>query len=140
MRIKSLDMIAKPSGPGVPAYYQKYIDLVDATDLLSALEIGKTNTIRLMQGLSSEQLHFSYAPGKWSIAQVFTHIMDTERVFIYRALAFARGDQTALPGFDENAYAAQDFSESRTASNLLAEYESVRQATTSFFRYANSAA
>lgn len=140
MRIKNHDMIAKPTGPGVPGYYQKYIDLIAEDDLLLALEAGRAKTEQLIRELSESQLHIAYAPGKWTIAQVLLHIMDTERVFSYRALAFVRGDQNALPGFDENAYAANDFSRQRTIKDVLQEYEAVRQATLALFGHASGSA
>ena len=74
-----------------------------------------------------------YAPGKWSIREVVGHICDAERVFLYRALRFARNDSTPLPGFDENAFVSASRFDDRALAGLVAEFEAVRAATVPFF-------
>jgi len=79
--------------------------------------------------LTEEQALQVYAPGKWTSKQMLLHIIDTERVFAYRALRFARGDAQALAGFDENDYADNGGANARSMNDLLAEYAAVRAAT-----------
>jgi hypothetical protein len=75
-----------------------------------------------------------YAPGKWSVKEVVCHLADAERVFAYRALSIARGDQTPLPGFDENAWAPQSGADARPIGDLLDEFTAVRAATVRLLR------
>ncbi len=133
-------MIAKPSGDGVPAYYQKYFDLVLEDDLGFALDSGRSQMLALLNEVPDSKLSFSYAPGKWSLAQVLLHIMDTERVLNYRALAFARCETQSLPGFNEQVYAENAGAEKRQKADLLAEYEGIRAASITFFKHCDPTA
>ena len=83
--------------------------------------------------LSDRDANFRYAEGKWSIKEVIGHIADVERIFVFRALCFARGEAVALPGFDENEYARQSNAGSRPLKDLVDELRTVRAATVSFF-------
>jgi uncharacterized damage-inducible protein DinB len=74
-----------------------------------------------------------YAPNKWSVKELVQHLVDTERVFSSRALAFARGDATELPGFDENAYAAASHADDRVLEEILEEHAAVRMASLALF-------
>jgi uncharacterized damage-inducible protein DinB len=115
-------------------YYGRYIALVPDGDIIAQLERQVETTTRVLGGLSAEQAEHRYAPGKWSIKEVVGHITDAERIFAYRALRFARGDATPLPGFDENAYVpAGDFGQ-RSLGELAAELRTVRAATLAMFR------
>jgi uncharacterized damage-inducible protein DinB len=86
-------------------YFSRYIDLVPENDVVTALEAQSDETQKLFASLDDERAAYRYAPDKWSIKGVIGHMTDTERVFAYRLLAIARGDETPLPGFDENEYA-----------------------------------
>jgi hypothetical protein len=77
---------------------------------------------------------FRYAPGKWSIKQVLLHLSDVERVFVYRAMRFARRDATPLPGFDEDAWAPESGADDRSLADLAAEWAAVRRASLALFR------
>jgi uncharacterized damage-inducible protein DinB len=121
-------------------YYGRYIALVPDGDIIAQLERQVETTTRVLGGLSAEQAEHRYAPGKWSIKEVVGHIADAERIFAYRALRFARGDATPLPGFDENAYVpAGDFGQ-RSLGELAAELRTVRAATLAMFRGLSDAA
>jgi hypothetical protein len=87
----------------------------------------------LLRPVSEDIAAFRYDEGKWSVKQVIGHLIDVERIMTYRALRVARGDQTPLPGFDENAYAQTAGSDQRTLRSLLAELEATRAATAAFF-------
>ena len=124
----------------LPPSYQRYADLVSEKDLPDALEKQGRFTSSLLHSTSEEKAALRYAPGKWSVKQVVGHMTDCERVFTYRAMAFARGEQQSLPGFDENPYAeAGEFD--RLSMRLLADaYEAVRRSTVLLFRGLSDAA
>jgi len=126
---------ARPeSGTYVP-YFINYIGRVpEGAEPLTLLAEQPAELRQLLGGLSEEQALTSYGPGKWTIKEVLLHLIDTERIFAYRALRVARGDQQPLPGFDENEYAAQSGANARPLPDLLAEYEAVRQASLTLFR------
>src|SRR6186713_638855 len=83
-------------------YYFNYIDQVPSGDIREVLAAQAVDILPLLEGISEEQSTGRYAPDKWSIRQVLSHINDTERVFTMRAFWFARGYDTALPGFDQD--------------------------------------
>ena len=115
-------------------YYETYISKVPPKgDLLTVLEDQRRETQQLLAGLSDTKALHRYAPGKWSIKEVVGHLMDTERVFCYRALAFARGDANSLPGFDEKAWAPAGRFDARSLTDLAAESDAVRRATIALF-------
>src|SRR4051794_35586075 len=92
----------RPHPDEAAPYYFTYIDRVTTDDILGELKTQLDRTLHLAATISEEKSLHHYAPEKWSIRQVLNHINDTERVFLYRALWFARGFETPLPGFDQN--------------------------------------
>lgn len=114
------------------AYYDRYVALVPAGDIIALLSVQIDDTTALLRDLTEEQALHAYAPGKWSIKEVLGHIMDAERVFMQRALRFARGDETPLPSFDENAYAVAGSFNTRPLASLISELTAVRRATIAF--------
>src|SRR5438034_2506504 len=96
--------IPRPEPSEYVLYYETYLSKVPKGDLLTLLEDQRRETQQLLSGLSEAKALHRYAPGKWSIKEVVGHLMDTERVFCYRALAFGRADANPLPGFDEKAW------------------------------------
>src|SRR5213595_2158245 len=96
--------IPRPEPSEYVPYYETYLSKVPKGNLLTLLEDQRRETQQLLSGLSEAKALHRYAPGKWSIKEVVGHLMDTERVFCYRALAFARADANPLPGFDEKAW------------------------------------
>ncbi|MCS6795975.1 MAG: DinB family protein, partial [Raineya sp.] len=80
-----------------------------------------------------EKANFAYAPGKWTIKEILLHLTDSERVLSYRAMAFARGELQALPGFDQDTYVHNSQAQKRTLQSILAEFEAVRKATIALF-------
>ncbi len=115
-------------------YFQKYIDLVIGDNPIKALE----NQIIAMQAFLSEipedKENYRYAEGKWSIKEIIGHLIDTERIFGYRALCFARQDKTLLPGYEENDYVAHANFEKRSFYNLVHEYNLVRESHLALFK------
>ena len=108
-------------------YFDNYISLVKGENILAALESNYKITQQFLKSIPEEKGDYSYADGKWSVKQVIIHITDTERVFAYRALSIARGDNTALPGYDENVWADNCAAEKRTLADVVEEFLSVRQ-------------
>src|SRR5947209_2895412 len=96
--------IARPQPGEYNEYYDRYISLVQETDLLSTLEQQQRRMREMLSGISDERANLSYAPGKWTTKEVLGHIVDTERMFNYRALRIARGDQTPIEGFEQDDY------------------------------------
>jgi hypothetical protein len=116
------------------AYYQKYIDLVPDDDIRMILRVQLADTLALLRPVSENKAAFRYGPDKWSIKQVVGHLIDAERVFLYRATCIARGDRTPLPSFDENKYVDGANFDQRTFQGLLAELEAARASTAAFFQ------
>ena len=117
-----------------PEYYQKYTGLLPDTELIELLESQKEAMLSLFNSSEEVNLQFSYAEGKWTIAQVLQHMLDTERIFQYRALCISRKDSSSLPGFDQDRYVANSKANERTLSGLLDEYKAVRNSTISLFK------
>lgn len=118
-------------------YYQTYINALDpAIDLIDELEISLYNTIKFIQDIPMDKFDYRYAEGKWTIKEIIQHIIDTERIFAYRALRFSRNDKTELPGFDENSFAdvVNPVANKRHLKDLLTELTIVRQATITLFK------
>ncbi len=114
-------------------FYGGYIAKVADGDVVHQLEEQIVDTLGLLESLPEEKAGHRYAEGKWSIREVVGHLCDTERVFSYRAMRFARADATRLPGFDENHFVANGRFEGRSLQSLAEELETVRWATVAFF-------
>jgi DinB superfamily len=113
-----------------------YIARIEADeDVLAVLEEQLGAVPERFGKIPESRGGFRYAPDKWSIKDIVAHLSDVERVFSYRALRFARGDTTALPGFDQDAYAPEAGADRRTLADLVAEWGDVRRATLALFRH-----
>lgn len=115
-------------------FYATYLNKVGEEELLVALENTKDWFVAYTAERSVAQLAHRYAPGKWTVAEVLLHLIDSERIFQYRAFRFSRNDKTALPGFDQDIYVEQSNSEVRTKTDIIAEFLSVREATLTLFK------
>lgn len=129
----------RPSPASYPAYFNTYIKLVADENIVAALENQFEQAIDFFNQITEEQSHYQYAEDKWTIRQVMQHISDAERIFCYRALAFARNDQSILPSFDENSYAAHSNGYHQKWGALVSEFGAVRNATIALFRSFNEA-
>jgi hypothetical protein len=125
----------RPGPDEYAPFYAGYIAKLPEGDVLVALARQQDETSMLFRGVSPERWHFRYAPGKWSVAEVLGHLCDTERIMSHRALRFARGDATPVPGFDENRYAPAGKFDARDQVDLVDEYEAVRAATLALFSH-----
>ena len=126
--------MTRPDLERAPKYFHGYINTVKENDLTSAFEQQEKSFIPFLESLPVEKRDYRYAENKWTIKEMLQHIIDAERVFSYRALCFARKDETPLPSFDENEYAARSKSEKREWQDMLEEYKSLRKASELMFR------
>jgi uncharacterized damage-inducible protein DinB len=117
----------------VPNHYKNYVKQIDETDLLQALRISGHRALELLHAIPQDKPDFRYAPEKWTIREVLCHMLDAERIFTYRALRFARKDNTPLASFDENLYAPQANASGRSLSKIAAEMGHVRSSTIDLF-------
>ncbi len=128
-------IISKPKSGEYPEYTIKYLNyLPDDINLTDHLIQNLKEIIDLYVAIPNDKYRYRYAENKWTTKEVLIHIIDTERVFAYRALAYARGDSAVLPGFNENNYVDTSNANSRTATDLLDELKTVRLATISLFK------
>jgi hypothetical protein len=120
--------------PGMPPFFDRYINQVDDIDVLDAL----TQTATFDKLIGAETLEalgdLRYAPGKWSVKDILQHVIDTERIMSYRAMRIGRNDRTPLPGFDEESFAENTLANQRSIADLYDEYAAVRQSSIRLFR------
>jgi hypothetical protein len=126
-------MITIPDRTEAAEYYFRYIDQVAPGDICRTLESQAAETLALLQSISDEQLLIRYAPDKWSIREVVSHVNDGERLFAFRAFWFARGFDTPLPSFDQNTAVSASGAEQRSWSSHVEEFRSLRAATLTLF-------
>ncbi len=122
------------SGTEYGDFYSAYIESLQNVDLIEELEISVHRLVRFVQEVPMDKYDYRYAEGKWTIKDILQHLIDCERVFSYRALRFARNDDTALPGFEENDYAVEAAGHQRSIQQLLTELAVVRQSTLYLFK------
>jgi|TARA_B110000971_G_scaffold219950_1_gene262263 uncharacterized damage-inducible protein DinB len=117
-------------------YFEQYLELVgfDNKTIIENLESSQIAFEKVFRNLPEEKHVFSYALGKWTIKELIQHIIDTERIFSFRALSFARNDQTAMPGFDHDAFVANDNANERDYYDLLDEMKVLRTSTIQLFK------
>ena len=130
----------RPESSEYADFYANYISKVPGSDVLGVLESQRLQMLQLFAGRSERDGSFRYAPGKWTVKEVLGHITDTERIFSYRALRIARGDQTPLPGFEQDDYVRSGAFGDRTLAGLAEEFGAVRTASVSLLRSFNEEA
>ncbi|SRR5258706_3305206 len=128
---------ARPQTGEYNPYYDRYISLVKADDVVAQLEQQVPATVTLFQSASAKE-DFRYAPGKWTVKEMVGHVNDTERIMTYRALRIARGDQTPLAGFEQDDYIRDGNFGQRTLADLIEEFADVRKATVHLFRHVDA--
>jgi uncharacterized damage-inducible protein DinB len=132
--------IKRPEANECAEYFHRYIGKVEGDDALQILTDAKSETSGFLKNLSDEQWDHRYEVGKWSIKEVMLHIIDTERIFAYRALRIGRNDQTPLPGFEQDDYIPYNYADSRSSASIIEEYEAVRNASITLFKNMNDEA
>lgn len=122
-----------PDPSTLPSFYSGYVAHVAHLTLMDALNHSHEQLRKFFQSVPEEKGLHAYAPGKWTVKEVLCHIQDAERIFAYRALRFARNDQTELPGFDEVKYTPESNAHARTLKQLIDELERLRTTTIDLF-------
>src|ERR1700722_175239 len=129
-----MKLIPKPTTDEYAPYAAMYVDLVPNDGrILRHLSDNFKAVQQLVCTLSETQLLHRYAPGKWTIKEVPVHMVDDERIYAYRAMCFARGEQQALPGFEQEDYAANSGANERSMESIMEEYKAVRRSTIALF-------
>ncbi len=124
----------RPASTEYNIFYQPYVDKVQGDDVVAILEASLPQLDHWLQSLAGRDISFRYAPGKWTIGQVLQHMIDTERVFSYRAMSIGRGETQPLPGFDEIKYADEAPAAQRKLKGLAEELTTLRKASIILFR------
>jgi len=128
-------ILGRPDTSEYPPYAAVYVNLVVGDQILPILAAQLEQSTALLKSVDDRRAsEFAYAPGKWTIKQILGHIIDTERIFGYRALCVARNDVTPLPGFEHDDYVAAGFFNERSLNSLIDEYRAVRQSTIALFQ------
>jgi uncharacterized damage-inducible protein DinB len=133
-QIKTQIMTVKELNVGeYDPHYQAYIDKSNNLAIPEGLASNSKKVVDFFESIPKDKLEYRYAEGKWTIKELLHHIIDTERIFAYRALRVARKDKTPMPGFEENEYVLPAKSNDRSLESLLNEYKAVRQSTLALF-------
>jgi len=127
--------LSAPDATEYAPYYGRYVSLVPGSDIIAVLEEQAVQTKEMLSRISELDADMRYAPGKWSIKQLFGHVTDTERIFAYRALRISRGDQTPIEGFEQDTYVDNAPFQTCTMAGLAQEYAAVRSSTQFLFRH-----
>ena len=127
----------RPELETIPSYYRNYVALVAEGDPVEAMRASTERMQALVRRLPEDKAGHRYAEGKWSIREVLCHLMDGERIFACRALRFARGDRTPLPGYDQDIYAPRANAAARTLARLADEMLRLRASTIDLFESFN---
>ncbi len=110
-----------------------YVSLVNGDDIIRVVSAPRDAVAALISSMDEGMGNYAYAPGKWTIKEILLHIADSERIFAYRALCIARGDQAAFPGFEQNDYVPASGANDRSLADLLQEFHAVRASTIALF-------
>jgi hypothetical protein len=127
-------MTTRPGHDEAAEYYSKYINQVPDGDIVETLERQGRETVALLRGISEDASRHSYAAGKWTIRQVQCHVNDCERLFVFRAMWFARGLESPRPSFDQDVAVEGAGADERSWASLVAEFDALRAASIEFFR------
>ena len=131
--------MTRPDSSEYASYYESYVGQVPEGDILAVMRSESERMTALLSALSPEQADHRYEEGKWSVKEVVGHIIDTERMFGYRAHCFAREDPAPLPGFEQNAYARSSNAGSRSMRELVGTNRTSRFSTASTMRCGRAA-
>ena len=127
-------MISRPKSSDCTDYYFTYIDQVPEGDIISTLENQLDETTQFLQGINEEKAMHRYAAGKWSMKEVIGHVIDTERVFAFRALCFARNDKSELPAMEQDDFVKFANFDTQAWQDLREELKHVRLANVFLFK------
>ncbi len=124
----------RPTKTDYAEYYQKYIDLIEGDDIIHILTSLNLEVSDVFNSFPLHKGDYAYAEGKWTVKEVAGHMMDTDRIFAYRALAIARGEKQPLPSFDQNEYVKNGNFNLRNISDITYEYRLVRESNLLMFK------
>lgn len=127
----------RPDLNNTPPFFHTYINQAPGSDVNKLISEQSASLFRFFARIPEAKRNYRYARGKWTIKEMLQHMIDTERVFAYRALSFARQDKTSLPSFDENSYADHSGAGRRDWYDLIEEFKAVRRSTEILFRSFN---
>jgi len=125
--------ISRPESSEYAPFYHTYVSVVPDGDVVSILRESGREIVSAIRAVPESRGGFRYGDDKWTVREVVGHLIDAERIFSYRALRIARGDETPLASFDENAYVRTAGSDARTLASLVAELAAVRESTVTLF-------
>lgn len=123
------ELLTRPDESEYASYYGNYVSCVEGNDVLAVLRQRHAAALETWRGISEDQANTAYAPGKWTIKQLLSHVIDGERVFAYRTLRFSRGDATPIEGFDQDPYVENARLDDYSFSALIDEFDHLRVST-----------
>ena len=126
---KASDLASNEFNP----YFSSYITSLGDTELILGLKDNLESSLAFFENIDADKFSYAYEEGKWTIKDVIQHIIDSERIFGYRALCFARGESQNLPGFEQDDYNIAANTSAKSKDVLIAEYKSARKATIDLF-------
>ncbi|HUO17077.1 MAG TPA: DinB family protein [Verrucomicrobiae bacterium] len=132
--------VSRPEPSEYNSYYERYISLVPSGDILNTLDSQRRQMLLLLSGRDESDGSLRYAPDKWTVNEVLGHVCDTERIFAYRALRIARGDQTPIEGFEQDDYVKNGPFQCAPLAEIIEDYIAVRRATLTLLRNLDEAA
>lgn len=121
------------------AYYAQYVANVKTDDLLAALASGLLELTAFYEQIPADKQEYRYEAGKWTPKEILLHLIDCERVFMYRAMQIARSSNVDLEGFDQDEFVANSDANARTMDSLIKEYIAVRTASIQFMQTCDEA-
>lgn len=124
----------RPEKTEYAAYYETYVSLVDETDIVPTLQNQLTETQNLLAEITEEKAAHAYAEGKWTIKELIGHLIDGEKIFAYRALRVARGDETPMEGYEQDGYIENGNFNDVSLAELTEEFSLLRRANILFFK------
>ena len=114
-------------------FFNRYLNLVKEDDVVKALKKNTKQFRKLLDSIPKKKIDYAYAEGKWTIKQVLQHVIDTERVFAYRALRFSKNEGVDLSGFDENVWGDNTPVDQRKWKDMIDEFKHLRKSNTAMF-------
>lgn len=127
-------MINRPNNDEYSEYAARYVNLVGDGNILDILKQQQEESFATFSNINEEKAMYAYDEGKWTIKQMLGHMVDTERIFAYRALVFSH-EQITLPGFDQDVYMKQATFNSRPLEDIANEFKTVREASLYLFKW-----
>jgi hypothetical protein len=124
----------KPNPGDYSDYYNGYVNLVEGDDIIKTLYEQNKKTQDILNSFSEHKGNYRYADGKWTVKEVVGHLIDTERVFAYRALCIARGEKKSLPGFEQDDYVNEGNFNRRELFDLNYEFRLLRESNLLLFK------